>query len=285
MQLRHHVRRLGHRGDDVVGEVARVRAGEPDPLQPVDRAARAQQLAEREPVAERAAVGVDVLAEQGDLDDAGLHERADLGEHVAGPPVGLDAAQARDDAERAAVVAADTDRHPGAERRVAPRRQVGRERLQRLDDLDLGLLVVPGPREQHRQRGEIVGAEHDVDPRRLLDDPAAVLLREAAAHRDLHVRVGGLGRGEVTQVAVEPVVGVLAHRAGVEHDEVGRPAGLGPHVAGLFEQPGQPFGVVHVHLAPVGADLVAADHLADEDTGRGLRIGLPISAKPVGRRR
>ena len=61
---------------------------------PVDLAARAQQLAEREPVAERAAVGVDVLAQQRDLDDAGVDQRADLGQHVAGPAVGLRAAQA-----------------------------------------------------------------------------------------------------------------------------------------------------------------------------------------------
>jgi hypothetical protein len=60
--------RLGHRGDDVVGELRRVRAGEPHPLEPVDLAAGAQQLAERLPVAELHAVRVDVLAEQGDLE-------------------------------------------------------------------------------------------------------------------------------------------------------------------------------------------------------------------------
>ena len=79
---------------------------------------------------------------------------------------------------------------------------------------------MPGALEQDGQRGEVVRAEDDVDPRRLLDDAAAVLLRQAAADRDLHVGVGGLGRVEVAEVAVEPVVGVLAHRAGVEHDEV-----------------------------------------------------------------
>jgi hypothetical protein len=37
-------RRLGHGGDDVVGEVARVGAGEAHPLDAVDRADRAQSL-------------------------------------------------------------------------------------------------------------------------------------------------------------------------------------------------------------------------------------------------
>ena len=40
-------------------------------------------------------------------------------ERVPGAPVPLSAAQARDDAERAAVVAADADRHPRAVRRLA----------------------------------------------------------------------------------------------------------------------------------------------------------------------
>jgi hypothetical protein len=65
-----------------------VRAGEAHPLQAVDLAAGAQQLAEGEPVAELDAVGVDVLPEQGDLDDALVDERLDLGEDVAGSTVG-----------------------------------------------------------------------------------------------------------------------------------------------------------------------------------------------------
>ena len=47
VQLRADVRRLGHRRDHVVGEVARMRAGEAHPLEPVDLAAGPQQLAER----------------------------------------------------------------------------------------------------------------------------------------------------------------------------------------------------------------------------------------------
>ena len=50
--------------------------------------------------------------------------------------------------------------------------------------------VVPGPFEQDGQAGQVVGAEHDVDPGRPVDDRAAVLLRQAAADRDLHARVG-----------------------------------------------------------------------------------------------
>ncbi len=121
------------------GEVKRTRS------RPVDLPARPQQFAERRPVAEPGPVGVDVLPKQRDLENAVRHERPDLGEHVAGAAVLLPAAQARHDAERAGVVAADGDGDPRGVRRLAARGQHRREPLQRLDDLDLRLLVRPGP--------------------------------------------------------------------------------------------------------------------------------------------
>ena len=175
-----------------------------------------------------------------------------------GAPVPLLAAQRRDDAEGAGVVAADRDRHPGRVRRVAPGRQHGREGLQRLADLDLRLLLDPRPLQQRRQRADVVGAEDDVHPGRAARDLAAVLLRQAAADRDLHARPGVLHRAEVAEVAVELVVRVLPDRAGVEHDDVRGGAGGRAPVARVLQQAGQPLGVVHVHLAAVGADLVRA---------------------------
>lgn len=83
VQLRHDGRRLGHGVDDVVGERRRVRTGEADPLQALDRAGGAEELREGLPVAELDAVGVHVLPEEGDLDRAVVDERLDLGEHVA----------------------------------------------------------------------------------------------------------------------------------------------------------------------------------------------------------
>ncbi len=103
-----------------------------------------------------------------------------------------------------------------------------------------------------------MGAEHDVHPWGLLEDGVAVLLRQAAADGDLHVGVGLLARREVAEVAVQLVVGVLADRAGVEHDDVGVGSVGRALVSGGFQQPGQSFGVVHIHLAAVGADLIGA---------------------------
>ncbi len=139
VQLRHDRGGLRHRLDDVVGEGGRVRAGEPDPLQTRRWRRRcAAACRERPLVAELDAVGVDVLTEQGDLDDAFGHQGLHLGQDVARPAVLLLAAQGGHDAERAGVVAADADRHPGGVGRVPPGGQGGREGLQRLEDLDLG---------------------------------------------------------------------------------------------------------------------------------------------------
>src|SRR5699024_8676255 len=99
-----------------------------------------------------------------------------------------------------------------------------------------------------------------VNPGSPLDDLNAVLLRETAAHCELHVGVGLLGGPQLTEVAVELVVRVLAHRARVEHDEIrvtGRGTGRGGRVAGALELSGQALGVVHIHLTTEGADLVA----------------------------
>jgi hypothetical protein len=124
------------------------------------------------------------------------------------------------------------------------------------------------------------GAEDDVDVRRLAGDRVAVLLRKAAADGDLHAGVLGLDRREVAEVAVELVVGVLADRAGVEDDDVGLLAGGDARVARVLQQPGEALGVVDVHLAPVGLDLVGAglrDGAHDSPQGYGGWPGRPES--------
>jgi hypothetical protein len=75
---------------------------------------------------------------------------------------------------------------------VALGRQGGGEDLERLEDLELGLAVVARTLEQARQRAHVVGAEDDVDPRRLLEHGVLVHLRHAAADGDLHALVRSL---------------------------------------------------------------------------------------------
>ncbi len=222
--------------------------GEADALEPVDPAARAQQLAERLPVADVGAVGVDVLAEQGDLADALVDQRFDLGEGVGcrrgGGPSPCRAAAGR--CRRCRCCCSPPRPRPTPRRRsLAAGGEGGGERLERVGDLDLRLVPQPGTFQQHGQLADVVGAEDDVDPGGLLDDGVPVLLGQAAADRDLHPRARGLLGGELAEVPVEPVVGVLAHGAGVEDDDVRRVDALGgADVAGALQQSRHPLGVV-----------------------------------------
>ena len=87
-----------------------------------------------------------------------------------------------------------------------------------------------------------------------------VLLRQAAGHDDLTAVALALPRLQMTEVAVELVVGVLPDAARVEDDDVGVVLRLGAHEPVRLEQAGDPFGVVLVHLAPVGANEIAPRH-------------------------
>jgi hypothetical protein len=191
-------------------------------------------------VAESRAVGVHVLPEKRYLQYPLGGQRPDLGEHIAGPAVLLAAAQARHDAERAGVIAADGDRHPCRVGGRAAGGQHGGEALQRLQDLDLSLLLHARAVQQRGQRADVVGTEYHIHPRRPGRDDGPVLLGEAAADGDLHAGMGVLDREQLAQVAVQPVVGVLADRAGIEDHDVRTGAGLRAPVAGLLKQPGQP---------------------------------------------
>ena len=65
---------------------------------------------------------------------------------------------------------------------------------------------------------------------------------------------------EAPERAVEPLVGVLPDAARVEHHHVGVLHGGGRRQAVGHQQPGEPLGVVLVHLAPEGADEVGPGH-------------------------
>ena len=144
---------LGHGGDHGIAEVLRVRAREADPLDPLDRVAGAQELAELglELGTQVASPGVHVLAEQRHLPHAVGGEPRHLGDDLARPPALLPAAHGRDDAVRALRVAAHRDLHPGAERALAVHRQVAGEVLVGAEAAARRL--VPRPRATRRGAG------------------------------------------------------------------------------------------------------------------------------------
>ena len=120
---------LGHRPDDGLAEVLRVRAREADPLDARHGVHGPQKLAElRLDVRhEVAAPRVDVLAEERHLAHAVGGQTRHLRDDVARPAALLAAANGGDDAVRADGVAAHGDLHPGLELPLAMRRQVAGE--------------------------------------------------------------------------------------------------------------------------------------------------------------
>src|SRR5699024_10595122 len=141
------------------------------------------------------------------------------------------------------------DRDPARVGGVAGGREGGGEMLQGVGDLHLRAIVVTRTVEQGGQVSQVVGAEHDIDPGGPVHDDVLVLLRQASADRDLQAGVGVLPGAQVAECAVQAVVGVLAHGAGVEHHEIRYHAVLGVglvvegDVAGGIEHAGQSFRV------------------------------------------
>ena len=180
-------------------------------------------LREAQPVAELHAVGVDVLAEQGHLDARPRRPapRPRRGRRRAGGPSPCRAAPGRCRTCRCCC----SRREIETQAAYADSRRVGRVDGKVSSDSRISTCASS----LCRARSSSTGSEPMLwVPKttsthgRPRDDLAAVLLRQAAADGDLHAGPRGLDRRQVAEVAVEPVVGVLAHRAGVEHDDVGR---------------------------------------------------------------
>lgn len=93
MQLRAYRRGFRHGVDDIRGKFRRVRGGKPQALEAVDLPHLAQQLRESKAIAghfwigEIHAIGVDVLAQEGDLRNSLIHQRLYLGQNIARPAV------------------------------------------------------------------------------------------------------------------------------------------------------------------------------------------------------
>ena len=105
MKLGHHLGRLGHRVDYIIGKGRWVGACETNPLKPLDLARCAQQLPKGECVAKLNTVRVDVLAQQSHLDSAIRHERLNLRQHFARTAIHFFASETGDNTKRAGVVA------------------------------------------------------------------------------------------------------------------------------------------------------------------------------------
>src|SRR5690606_2630778 len=244
--------------DQRVGELERVRGGEADAADAVDLGQGADQQAQvgNLAVAIRAAVGVDVLAEQVDLAHALRGQLRAFDQHVLEWAADLGAAGVGHHAERAVLGAAFHDRH---ERRRAFGTRLG-QAVELLDlreaDVHLWPVLLAAGADQLRQAVQGLRAEHQVHVGRALDDGFAFLRGHAAADADDDVAAPGLELLPATELAEHLFLRLLADRAGVDQHHVGflRVVGqlqafvLGQHVGHLGR-------VVLVHLATVGLDV------------------------------
>ena len=182
-------------------------------------------------VPHRSTVRIHVLPEQRDFTHALVGQVGHLREHVVEWPRDFLAARIRHHAERAVLAAALHDRH---ERRRAVDAR-GRQVIELLDfgkaDVDLRLAGRAPAREQLRQPVQRLRAEHDIDERRAADDGRAFLRRDAAAHPDDQIGLQRLQRAHAAQVVEHALLRLLAHRAGVEQDDVSASSGRAVRVA------------------------------------------------------
>ena len=112
MQAGHHGGGGGHSFNDVVGKSSRVRGGETHPLNTLNATHSAQQFSESFTVTKTNPVGVNVLAQQSNLDGALGSQGLNLSQNLAWAPVALLTAQRRHNTESTGVVAAHRDRNP-----------------------------------------------------------------------------------------------------------------------------------------------------------------------------
>ena len=197
-----------------------------------------QQPAERRVAAVQALamIGVDVLAEQRDLADAGLGEPLGLGDDLRNRPRNLGAARIGHDAEGAELVAAFLHGDEGRHAALADRRAAGRARRSNLSSTGNSVsttLPCSARAEQVGQPVIALRADHEIDRRRAAQDFLAFGLGDAAGDRDR--QAASARRGVILQYAHAAELGIdllgrlLADMAGIEDDQIGivRHRGLG----------------------------------------------------------
>ena len=127
-------------------------------------------------------------------------------------------------------------------------------------ELEVALRAERVARQELGQPVHLAGAERHVDEREALEHLLLDRLRPAAADADHALGLFALQALGLTEMRDEAAVGRLADRARVEQDHVGLAALARLAVAERLEHALHPLGVVLVHLAAEGREVVAALH-------------------------
>ena len=265
MQVVLHFLTLRHGVEERVGAVLRMGRHEPDEEVSGDVVDVPQQLREEFLFAEVVAVGVDVLAEEHDLLVAVRHELSCIVHDVLVLPAPLSAPDMGHDTERAEVVAAVGDGQERLEGVVAAGFQTLGDIVVVLGDVEDPLSGAEDVPEELRDLVLDMGAEDEVHVREMAFQPFCdvFLLDHAAAECDDQVRVRLLELLETADVAVNALLRMLSHRAGIEEDEVRFRRIVRELIAHLLEEAVDALPVRHIALAPVGVGEGFGRHIAE----------------------
>ena len=257
---------LGHVGirlDQRIREFERMRGGEADAADAVEFGDRVDQQRQirRAAIVHRAAIGVDVLAEQIDLAHALFGERSDFGHDIVERPADFLAACIGHHAVGAVFGAAFHDRDEGGDAFLARLGQMIEFFDFREGNVHLCALCTFARLDHLRQAMQGLRTEYQIDIRRALDQGGAFLACDTAADADHEIRLVRLQFAPAAELREHLLLRLLADRAGIDQDHVG--FGL---VRGQFqtmrnrEHIGHLGRVVLVHLAAVGFDEKFAGH-------------------------
>ena len=198
---------IAHRPEQLGDGVARMGGEEAQPPQAGHTVHGGEQLGQPGTAA-GVAVGVDVLAEEGDLADATLHQAVDVLHDLPHRPADLPAADEGDDAVRAHLVASTHHRDVGEQ-------AVGGGHRQRPVEV-----VGVGGLEPGEEAVAVPHVEEVVEVGQPAEERVPVLHRHAAGHGDGPAGTCALPLGELAELPVDLLLRVLADRAGDEDREV-----------------------------------------------------------------
>ena len=222
MQMAADVRAVCNGVDKLARGVLGMARHKPDAVIAGNSVQHAQQRGKGDVFRQALAVGVHILAQQSDVLVALGHKLPELPQNIRAGTAALSSAHIRHDTVRTEIIAAVHDGKPGAERGIPP------------DGHILYDLAALGRHAQHAfargqlftqdvgQRIDAVDAEHNVHERIVLFEffHDLLLLGHASGYRDQQLGVRLFQALKRADVAENALLGVLAHRAGVEHDQV-----------------------------------------------------------------
>ena len=182
---------LLHRLNQLIGQILRMRSHKADALKSLDLIDTAKKLSKRHRIFQVLSVGVDVLTEKHDLDNAICNETADLCENLLRLTASLTSTHIRNDAVTAKVVTAKHDVDSGLERIFALHRKILDDLLRFLLNVDDHLLAGQTIVHDLCEFIDVVSSKNEIHKRiallDLLDNRR--LLHHTATQTDQHRRI------------------------------------------------------------------------------------------------